>query len=178
MVYRVYVEKKNGMSSEAEALTEELNSFLGVKGLRKLRLLNRYDVENVDSELFRKLVGTVFSEPQADVTYYELPTSDAVFAVEYLPGQFDQRASSAAECAELVALCPRPVIKTAKIYALYGELTEEDVQKIKNTSSTPLKAVPRRWSFPKSFRKIIRILKKLKFWTVSGLWITRDYRNS
>ena len=162
MVYRVYVEKKNGMSSEAEALTEELNSFLGVKGLRKLRLLNRYDVENVDSELFRKLVGTVFSEPQADVTYYELPTSDAVFAVEYLPGQFDQRASSAAECAELVALCPRPVIKTAKIYALYGELTEEDVQKIKKYVVNPVESRPAALELPEKLSEDYPHPKKVK----------------
>ena len=140
MVYRVYVEKKEGMSSEAEALKAELNSFLGIKGLEKLRLLNRYDVENVDAELFEKLVGTVFSEPQADVTYDELPSADAVFAVEYLPGQFDQRASSAAECAELVALCPRPLIKSAKVYALYGELTEEEVAKVKRYVVNPVES--------------------------------------
>ena len=165
MVYRVYVEKKAGMSSEAAALKEELNSFLGVKGLKKLRLLNRYDVENVDSALFEKLVGTVFSEPQADVTYDELPDSDAVFAVEYLPGQFDQRASSAAECAELVALCPRPVIKTAKIYALYGELSEEDVQKIKKYVVNPVESRPAALGLPEKLSEDYPHPQKVKTMT-------------
>ena len=165
MVYRVYVEKMAGMSSEAAALKEELNSFLGVKGLKKLRLLNRYDVENVDSALFEKLVGTVFSEPQADVTYDELPDSDAVFAVEYLPGQFDQRASSAAECAELVALCPRPVIKTAKIYALYGELSEEDVQKIKKYVVNPVESRPAALGLPEKLSEDYPHPQKVKTMT-------------
>ena len=140
MVYRVYVEKKEGLGSEAEALERELKSFLGIAGLKKLRLINRYDVENADEELFRKLIPTVFSEPQVDEVYDSLPEADEIFAVEYLPGQFDQRASSAAECAELVALCPRPVIRTAKVYALYGSLSEEEKAAVRKYVVNPVES--------------------------------------
>ena len=93
MVYRIYVEKKQGNDIEAKALQNELVTLLGVKNLTGLRLLNRYDVEGISQELFEQCRDTVFSEPQVDNTYDELPeTGDAVFAVEFLPGQFDQRA--------------------------------------------------------------------------------------
>ena len=96
MVYRIYVEKKPGFDGEAQSLRNELVSLLGIKELNGLRLLNRYDVEGIDEALFEQCVPTVFSEPPVDNTYAELPVSDGVsFAVEYLPGQFDQRADSA-----------------------------------------------------------------------------------
>ena len=93
MVYRIYVEKKPGFDVEATGLKNELTSLLGIQSLTGLRLLNRYDVEGIDEELFNQCANTVFSEPPVDNTYAELPASDGVsFAVEYLPGQFDQRA--------------------------------------------------------------------------------------
>ncbi len=115
MVYRIYVEKKPGFDVEANGLKNELTGLLGIRSLTGLRLLNRYDVEGIDEELFNQCADTVFSEPPVDNTYAELPASDGVsFAVEYLPGQFDQRADSAAECIQLIsqgerplALCPR-----------------------------------------------------------------------
>ena len=101
MVYRIYVEKKPGFDGEAQSLRNELVSLLGIKELNGLRLLNRYDVEGIDEALFEQCVPTVFSEPPVDNTYAELPVSDGVsFAVEYLPGQFDQRADSAFNEAE------------------------------------------------------------------------------
>ena len=104
MVYRIYVEKKPGFDGEAQSLRNELVSLLGIKELNGLRLLNRYDVEGIDEALFEQCVPTVFSEPPVDNTYAELPVSDGVsFAVEYLPGQFDQRADSAAECIQLIS---------------------------------------------------------------------------
>ena len=109
MVYRIYVEKKPGFDGEAQSLKNELVSLLGIKELTGLRLLNRYDVEGIDEALFNQCANTVFSEPPVDNTYAELPASDGVsFAVEYLPGQFDQRADSAAECMEKIFL---PTIK-------------------------------------------------------------------
>ena len=104
MVSRVYVEKKPGFDVEARQLKGELTAILGISGLTGLRLINRYDVEGIDEELFARCVPTVFSEPQVDVVYDELPADDAatVFAVEALPGQFDQRAASAAECVQLI----------------------------------------------------------------------------
>ena len=102
MVYRVYVEKKKELANEARNLFNEIKNLLFVENLKDLRLLNRYDVENIEKSLFDYAVNTVFSEPQLDVVTYELPEGNAtVFAVEYLPGQFDQRADSAAQCIQL-----------------------------------------------------------------------------
>ena len=93
LVYRIYVEKKPGLDNEARALLSELTGLLGVKELTKVRILNRYDVENITEELFGVAVRSVFSEPQLDIATSDLPKTDGVvFAVEYLPGQFDQRA--------------------------------------------------------------------------------------
>ena len=97
MVYRIYVEKKDGLANEALGLCRELNEMLGINTLKSMRLYNRYDVENIDKDLFDYSVNTVFSEPQLDNVTYDLnKDADAIFAVEYLPGQFDQRADSAA----------------------------------------------------------------------------------
>lgn len=102
MVYRIYVEKKQGLTAEADALRNDIVNLLGIKGLTGLRLLNRYDAEQLDKDLFDYCTKTVFSEPQLDDLREEIPTDGAaVFAVEYLPGQFDQRANSAAECIRL-----------------------------------------------------------------------------
>ena len=92
MVYRVYVEKKAGLDNEAAELAHEIRSLLMIKSVNKVRVFNRYDVENIDEELFRKSIKTVFSEPQLDIATDSLPDcSDCrVFATEYLPGQFDQ----------------------------------------------------------------------------------------
>ena len=111
MVSRVYVEKKPGFDVEAQQLAHELRTILGVEALAGLRLVNRYDVEGISDELFEACVPTVFSEPQSDVATFELPQADgaAVFAVEYLPGQFDQRADSAAECIQLISQGERPL---------------------------------------------------------------------
>ena len=87
MVYRIYVEKREGLENEARAAYAELSGLLGIKGLSSVRLLNRYDVENMEEGLFREAVGTVFAEPQLDIVYEECPKADRIFAVEYLPGQ-------------------------------------------------------------------------------------------
>ena len=103
MVYRIYVEKKPGFDGEAQGLLHELVDLVGIRNLTGLRLLNRYDVEGIDAVLFQQAVPTVFSEPPVDVTYDKLPDAKTVFAVEYLPGQFDQRADSASECIQLLS---------------------------------------------------------------------------
>ena len=132
MVSRIYVEKKPGFDVEAQQLKGELTEILGIKGIEALRIINRYDVEGIDEELFRSCVPTVFSEPQVDVTYDELPASDgAVFAVEFLPGQFDQRADSASECVQLISQGERPVVRSAKVYIISGALDEAAIEAIK-----------------------------------------------
>ena len=132
MVYRIYVEKKRELAHEANALLSELRGLVGIEGLESVRILNRYDVENIEKELFDKTVGTVFSEPQLDIVTEELDTKGGkVFAVEYLPGQYDQRADSAAQCIQIISCGERPTIRTAKVYVLLGNITDSDVNEIK-----------------------------------------------
>ena len=141
MVYRIYVEKKPGFDGEARQLQNELTTLLGIRSLTGLRLLNRYDVEGISEELFRQCAGTVFSEPPVDDTYDALPAhTGAAFAVEYLPGQFDQRADSAAECIQLISQGERPSVRSARVYLLDGTLTGEELDEIKKYVINPVEA--------------------------------------
>ena len=125
MVYRVYVEKKEALANEARALLEDLRAFLGIQSLTGLRLFNRYDLEGISRELFDYAVQTVLSEPQLDTVTSEVPQGDTVFAVEYLPGQYDQRADSAAQCIQILSQGERPTVRTARVYVLEGKLRME-----------------------------------------------------
>ena len=119
MVYRIYVEKKKELANEAKGLFSDINNLLGIKSVTDVRVINRYDAEDIEKELFDYAVGAVFSEPQLDIATSEIDTLGAtVFAVEYLPGQFDQRADSAAQCIQIISQGERPTVKTAKIYIL------------------------------------------------------------
>ena len=141
MVYRVFVEKKPELAQEARNLKEDINSLLGIEGLEKLRIVNRYDVENISPELFDYAVKTVLSEPQLDMVSSELSAEGAqVFAVEYLPGQFDQRADSAAQCIQIISQAHRPEVRSAKVYLLYGQLTGEQLREIKKYVINPVEA--------------------------------------
>ena len=133
MVYRVFVEKKPGLAPEAAGLLSDCRHFLGLSNLDNVRILNRYDVEGIEADLFAYARTTVFSEPQLDNISEEADLSDAdvVFAVEPLPGQFDQRADSAAQCIQLQSQGERPTVRSAKVYALYGKLTDEDIAAVK-----------------------------------------------
>lgn len=140
MVYRVYSEKKSGLDNEAKALASDVKLLLGINALERIRILNRYDVENIDEKLFSYAVKTVFSEPQLDDVSFGLNTEGArsVFAVEYLPGQFDQRADSAAQCIQIISRKDRPLVRTAKIFVLYGNLSEKDITEIKKYVINPV----------------------------------------
>ncbi len=141
MVYRIFVEKKPGLDNEARALKSELIELLGIKGITGVRQLIRYDVENISRDLFLKSVKTVFSEPQLDMTSEDLPENlGSVFAVEYLPGQFDQRADSAAQCIQIISCAERPVIKTARVYGIKGSISKEDISAIKKYVINPVEA--------------------------------------
>ena len=141
MVYRVFVEKKKELANEAKALLSDARSLLNIAALEDVRVINRYDAENITRELFDYAKSTVFSEPQLDLVSEELELGDAtVFAVEYLPGQFDQRADSAAQCIQILSQGDRPTVRTAKIYALYGNLTAADVAEIKKYVLNPVEA--------------------------------------
>ena len=131
MVYRVYSEKKREHAVEAQSVAADLRENLGLTALREVRLLNRYDVENIPQDIFERAKKTVFSEPQVDEVYDTLPAFGAdahLLAVEYLPGQYDQRADSCAQCIQIMTQQERPLVSTAKVYVLVGELTEQEVQ--------------------------------------------------
>ena len=140
MVYRIYVEKKPGYDVEANQLCTELSTILGVTNLTGLRLINRYDVEDISKELFTSCISTVFSEPPVDTVSDTLPDAERIFAVEYLPGQFDQRAASASECIQLISQGERPLVRSAKVYIPLGHLTDEDIEKIKHYVINPVEA--------------------------------------
>ena len=141
MVYRIYVEKKAELANEARNLFGEIKNLLFINELTGLRLMNRYDVENIEKSLFDYAVNTVFSEPQLDIVTYELPEDGAtVFAVEYLPGQFDQRADSAAQCIQLFSQGERPTVRTARVYLLYGDLSAEQIAAIKKYVINPVES--------------------------------------
>ena len=135
MVYRIYVEKKPRFAVDGGAVLADLNVALGIKTVENVRIINRYDCEKLPKENFEAAVPTVFSEPPVDEVYYELPkpaADERMFAVEFLPGQFDQRADSAAQCIQM--LCPgeRPVVKYAKIYVLKGKISDDEFARIKH----------------------------------------------
>lgn len=140
MVYRVYAEKKKALAQEAKTLTDNIREFLGITALEKVRVLHRYDLENISRELFEYAVKTILSEPQLDDVFYDLPETDAsaVFAVEYLPGQFDQRADSASQCIQILSQGERPLVRSAYVYLLFGNLTDEDVRAIENYVVNPV----------------------------------------
>ena len=141
MVYRIFVEKRDGLANEAAALLSDAKTILGIGGLSEVRILNRYDAENITEELFDYAVKTVFSEPQLDIATNQVDLTGAVvFAVEYLPGQFDQRADSASQCIQIISQGERPLIRSAKVYALYGDLSAEDIDEIKKYVINPVEA--------------------------------------
>ena len=135
MVRRVYAEKKPGFRVEAAGLLKDLRSNLHLSELTDVRILHRYDVENLSDELFEKAVGRILSEAPVDKVYLEKMPDDigdaAVFAVEYLPGQYDQRADSAAQCIQLLSAEAEPAVQCANVYVLSGNLSEEDVARVK-----------------------------------------------
>ena len=142
MVYRIFVEKKPGLANEAASILSEIKNLLKIETVTGVRILNRYDVENITEELFDYACKTVFSEPQLDITTAELSANEAdtVFYTEYLPGQFDMRADSAAQCIQIISKGDRPTVRTAKVYVLEGTVTDADLAKIKKHVINPVEA--------------------------------------
>ncbi len=143
-VYRCYSQKKPGFDVEAQGLCKALQEQLGVKGLKSVTILNRYDADQIDPAVYQQAKGIVFSEPQVDVIYDETfpqPAQPAsILAVEALPGQFDQRADSCQQCIQLMAGVDRPLIAYAKVYVLEGELSQEDLDKIRHYLINPVES--------------------------------------
>ena len=155
MVYRVFTERKSGFEMEANALLAECREFLGIKGLERLRLLNRYDAEDVAEEVFQAARTGVFSEPQTDRISedVDLTGAAAAFGVEPLPGQYDQRSDSAAQCLQLISIGRRPLVKAAKIYVLYGDITPEDVERIKAFVINPVESREASFELPETLKE-------------------------
>lgn len=130
-IYRIYVERKPGFDIKANNLKNELTELLQIKGIDNIRIFNRYDVSGIDEDTMRTCRDTVFSEPQTDVIYEKLSDADKIFAVEFLPGQYDQRADSCCQCIQFVTMSDKPIVKTATVYCLYGNISDENLHKIK-----------------------------------------------
>lgn len=139
-VKRVYVEKKPAFAVKAKELQAEIKSYLGIRGVSKVRELIRYDIENISEETYQKALVTVFSEPPVDDIYEEtFDTNGAkVFSVEFLPGQFDQRADSAEQCVKLLNENEEPIIRTAVTYAIEGEISDAEFEAIRNHCINPV----------------------------------------
>ena len=140
-VRRIYVEKKDAFAVGAKELLGEIKSYLGIESVTGVRVLNRYDVENISDEVFETACSTVFSEPPVDVLYkesFEIAENAKVFSVEYLPGQFDQRADSAVQCVKFLKEDEEPVITTAVTYVIEGEVTDEQLESIKAFCINPV----------------------------------------
>lgn len=134
MVKRIYVQKRQGFDVEAKGILQDLQENLQIKELEDIVILNRYDVSGIDDVTYEKAKNTVFSEPQVDMCFdeeYKFDAQDKVFAVEFLPGQFDQRANSLSECLQIISGKERPIAKSAKVYILKGNVTDEQVETIK-----------------------------------------------
>ena len=141
MVKRIYVEKKPEFSVEAKGLLKDLKENLLLENLEDLKIVNRYDVEGINDEIFEKAKNTVFSEPQVDECFeeeYPFAKEDKIFGVEYLPGQFDQRANSLSECLQILTEGERPLAKSAKIYVVKGNINDEELEKIKKYIINPV----------------------------------------
>lgn len=141
MVNRIYTEKQIKFALKSKELKKELTEELQIKNIEYIRIFQRYDVEGVEENIFQALISTVFSEPAVDLTYKHLPQTDAkTFAVEYLPGQFDQRADSCEQCIELITESKRPIVKTATIYSIFGNISNSDFNKIKSYIINPVES--------------------------------------
>ena len=141
MVKRIYVEKKEPFAVTAKELQGEIKSYLGIKGIERARVLIRYDVENLSDEIYGKACKTVFSEPPVDILFeetFDIPKEAKIFSVEFLPGQFDQRADSAVQCVKFLNEDEEPIIHTATTYCLEGNITDEEFEKIKGYCINPV----------------------------------------
>lgn len=141
-VRRIYVEKKEGFNVEAKGVLADLRENLSLGGLKDVRIINRYDVSGVTDEEYQKARNLIFSEPPVDNAYDEnIEISEGkVFAVEYLPGQFDQRAASAEECISILTQKERPLVRSAKVYVLIGDVSDSDVEAVKKYVINPVEA--------------------------------------
>ena len=140
-IKRLFVEKKKGFDIEARALCRDLKENLGLGGLKSVRIINRYDVEGMSDADIELTRDTVFAEPQVDnISFGEISIDDKYFATEYLPGQFDQRADSAAQCVQIMTGGEKPIVRTAKIVVLCGDISDDDVNSAADYCINPVES--------------------------------------
>ena len=142
-VFRIYVEKKPEFAVEAKSLLNDVKTALRLTNLESIRVLNRYDADSLPEENFEYAVNTVFSEPAVDVTYREMPQAEndeRIFAVEYLPGQFDQRADSCEQCIQILTQGERCRVKNARVYIVKGNITDAEFNKLKAYLINPVES--------------------------------------
>lgn len=151
MISRVFVEKREGFRTEAEALCRELRDFLKIEALKRVRIINRYDIEGLSGEALDEIIPIVLAEPQSDEAFFTLEADTPhSFIIEYLPGQFDARAQSAAECISLITLKEAPRVRSGKVVLLYGELDASDMAAIKRHLINPVEAREASGEMPRS----------------------------
>lgn len=166
-VRRIFVEKRKGYDIEAQELYSDLKENLGIKGLEAVRVVNRYDVAGITEEEYARARRIVFSEPPVDLVYDEaLPvdSEERAFAVEYLPGQFDQRADSAAQCLQILTQKERPQIRSARVIMLRGKISANEFARIKAYALTPWNPVKHRWTSRQAWRGRRRNRRRSRFW--------------
>lgn len=155
MVKRLFVEKKKPYDVEAQGLLSDLTETLGIKALESVKIINRYDIEGISDEEYQMARNTIFSEPPVDLAYdeeYSIPTGCTAFAVEYLPGQYDQRADSAAQCIQLLTQGERPEIKAARVIVLGGAITLQDIAAIKKYYINPVESQEAKMEKPQTLK--------------------------
>jgi len=160
MVYRVYVSKKEEFAGEDRSMFNDLKSSLGIKGLRKVKIYNRYDIEGVDKETFETAVASIFSEPQVDDVAYSIKITENTFATELLPGQFDQRADSAQQCVQFVTGGNRPTVKFARVIKLFGHVTKEELDAIQKHIINPVESRLASLDKPKTLETVYPLPEK------------------
>ena len=160
-VRRVLVEKRAGFDLEAQSLKKDLIESLHIDTIENIRVLNRYDVEDLSEEVFENAAKTIFSEANLDVVYYNelenINENDRVFAIEYLPGQYDQRGDWAAQCIQIVNEGKRPNISTAKVYVLSGNISDTDFDRIKSYCINPVDSREASLEIPKTLEMEIEV---------------------
>ncbi len=167
MVYRIFVEKRPELANEAAGLMNDAKTLLGIESLEKVRVINRYDAENIEEKLFEESISKVFSEPQVDITSKDLNELlgngeySCIFAIEALPGQFDQRADSAEQCIQIISQGDRPLIRFARVYALAGDLSEKDIQTIKDHLINPVETREAKMEKPDSLEMEYEVPEKV-----------------
>ncbi len=164
-IYRIFVEKHPGYDNKALNLLYEINNFLGLKTIQKIRLFNRYDIQGVGAAMYRMARDTIFSDPVQDIVFEEnMPhvTGSVKFGVEYLPGQFDQRSDSAAQCIQILTHDEAPLVRSAKIYMLIGKPTQKDIDQVRSYLINPVDSRLAEDVKPATLTQKISLAKKVK----------------